>query len=91
MRSASGGWVAPEAAEIGLEGLGDEEVADLAGVRVDHGATEGVAADLLEGAGDAARVAGELHSRGIGEKLALARHRGLDEPAEEITHITDEQ
>ena len=33
------------------------------------------------------RVAGELHPRGIGQSLALARHGGLQQPAEEHSNI----
>src|SRR5258708_32739881 len=80
----------PEAAEIGLEGLGEEKVADLLDVVADDIAAEGVAADFLEGTGDAAGVAGELHGRGVGEEFALARHGGLDEPAEEIADVADD-
>ena len=41
------------------------------------------AADLLQRAGDAAGLPGELHRRGVGQVLALPGHRGLDEPADE--------
>ena len=44
---------------------------------------EAVPADLLQRAGEAEWVAGELHGRGVGEELALAADGGLDEPAKE--------
>src|SRR5690606_4430916 len=58
-----------------------EHVAGLFGARVPHGRT-GVG-DARESAGDALRIARELDGRGVGEELALARHAGLDQLAEQ--------
>ena len=63
--------------------VAEEHVAGFLGVRRLKLRAEAQAADLLERAGQARRVARELHRRGVGEKLALAADRGLDEPAEE--------
>src|SRR5690606_12293136 len=49
-----------KAAEIGLEGLGEEKVADLPGFVAADGSGEGVATDFLECGGDANGIAGEL-------------------------------
>ena len=65
-------------------------MAELRGVAADHVAAQRVAADFPERAGDAAGIAGELHGGGVGEEFALARHGGLDEPAEEIADVADD-
>ena len=38
---------------------------------------------------DTTRIPGKLNCRGIGEKLSLARHRGLDQRAEEMPDVAD--
>ena len=81
----------PESAEEGAEALGEEEVRELRGVGVGQARTERVAADLFQGAGDAGGVARELDGGGVGEEFALARHGGLDEAAEEIAHVADDE
>ena len=48
-------------------------------------------ADGRERARDALGVARELHRGGVGEELALARHRRLDQPAEEEAGVADDQ
>ncbi len=64
---------------------------DLAGVVVNDGATERVAADFFQRSGDAGGIARELDGRGVGEEFALARDGGLDHAAEKIPHIADEK
>ena len=48
----------------------------------------GPATDGFQGTGDAIRVAGKLNSKGIGQKLTLARQGGLNQLAEKITEIS---
>ena len=81
----------PESAEVGAETLGEKEMTDLRRVRVADVGAEGEAADFAEGVGDAARVARELDGGGVGEKLTLARHGSLDESAEKIADVADDQ
>ena len=45
--------------------------------------------DLFQRAGDALRLAGELHRRRIRQYLARAAHAGLDHPAEEDADVAD--
>ena len=63
--------------------VAEEHVAGFLGVRRLELRAEAQAADLLQRAGQARRVARELHRRGVGEKLALPADGRLDEPAEE--------
>ncbi len=51
-------------AEVHVAGLGNPRMADAAGTDE--------TADLLQRPGEAGRIAGELHRRGVGEILALA-------------------
>ena len=46
--------------------------------------------NALEGAGNAVRIAGELHRRGIGKEFALARNRRLDPARHEQSGVTDQ-
>ena len=55
--------------------LGEVEVAHLGRVLVADLRAGAQPADLLERAGDARRVAGELHGGGVGQELAAARRR----------------
>src|SRR5436305_2688021 len=57
----------------------------------EDGRTQRIAADFFQRAGDAAGIARELHGRRVGEKLALPRHGRLDQAAEEITDITEQE
>ena len=71
------------------DGVAEEHMARLLGVRIlDVGALF-QRPDLLEGAGDAIGIAGELDGRGISEELALAGDRSLDQVAEEHAHVAD--
>ena len=82
MRSASGGWVSSRWKNDSPMPLPKNMwLASRRGPpRVSSRAQ---AANLLERAGQAGRVARELHRRGVGEELALAADGGLDEAAEE--------
>ena len=53
------------------EGVAEEHVADFLGVGVADPRALGQAADLLQRPGDSARIARELHRRGVGQELAL--------------------
>jgi hypothetical protein len=75
-------------AEAG-RGAAEEHVAGLRRVRALIAEPAGEAADLLERAGDAFRVARELHRRGVGQELALAAHGRLDQVAEERAEEAD--
>ncbi|HQF39720.1 MAG TPA: hypothetical protein PK322_11430 [Opitutaceae bacterium] len=66
-------------------------MAELSGLLGDDARAEGVGTDLLERAADAGRVAGELHGGGVGQALALAGDGGLDEAAEEVADVADDQ
>jgi hypothetical protein len=66
------------------ERVGEEQVARFTRLRMADPAAAVQPADLGERAGDAPRVARELHGRGVGEELALARHRRLDEAREHL-------
>jgi hypothetical protein len=79
MRSASGGCVARQAKRVSGEAVAEVEVARLRRVRRRQLRARSAAADLLERAGDAERVAGELNGRGVGQELALARDGALDQ------------
>src|SRR5207237_7617789 len=72
-----------EAGEAHLDALAEEEVRHLLRIAALDQRAAARRADLVERAGDALGVARELHARGVGEELALARHRCLDEPREE--------
>ncbi len=63
--------------------VAEEHVAGFRGVSGLELRAVAQAANLLQRAGQAGRVAGELHRRGIGEELALPADGGLDEPAKE--------
>ena len=63
---------------------------DLSGVTRSELGIGRLSADLFEGAGDARRIAGELHGRGVGQKLPLARDGGLNQATEEIAHVADD-
>ena len=49
-----------------------------------------VATDFLQRPGNALRIAGELHGRGVGEKLALPAYCGLAQAAEERPGIAQQ-
>jgi hypothetical protein len=68
MRFTSGGWVENSCAG---QTLGEQHVPHFLGIGLQHRSGAG-GADLLQGAGDALGLAGELHRRGIGQVLALA-------------------
>ena len=72
-----------EGIESGRDGPAEEHVARLGSMGIHHLGARLESADLLERAGYPRRIAGELDRRGVGEKLALAAHRGLDEIAHE--------
>ena len=63
--------------------IAEEHVAGFLGVGRLELRAVAQAADLLQRAGQARRVARELHRRGVGQELALAADGGLDEPAKE--------
>ena len=69
------------------DGVAEEQVARLLGLGGVDARPLGQGADLLEGAGDPVRIARELHGRRVGQELALAAHRGLDQVAEEDADI----
>ncbi len=71
--------------------FGKKEMPDLRRLVSLEPRTERIAADLAQGAPDAAGIAGELDGRGVGEKLALARNGSLDDAAEEVADVTDDQ
>ncbi len=76
---------APERAGAALE----QHVRDLLGLgELDPRAVGG---DLLERSGQALRLARELHGRGVRERFALARHRGLDHAAQEHADPADHE
>ena len=79
MRSSSGGCVANMLANA----FGEIHVAGLGRARADELRAEHGRADSLQCAGDALRIARELHGRGVGQILALPRDGRLDEIAEE--------
>ena len=64
------------------ERRGEEEVAELRDVRVPRSARR-QSADLAQRTRDARRIPRELDGARVGEELALAADRGLDEPSEE--------
>ncbi len=70
------------------DGVAEEQVAGLLGLGSTDARTLGECTDLLEGSGDPVRIARELHGRRVGQELALAAHRGLDQVAEEHPDIT---
>jgi hypothetical protein len=76
---------AAERARAALE----QHVRDLFGV--DRHDARRIAADFLQGAGEPVRLARELHRRGVGQSLAIARHSGLDEPREQHADPADDQ
>ena len=63
----------------------EQHVADLLGVRRPDMGGLFVAANFLECVCDAVRLPRELHGRCIGQILALARYRRLDETSEKHT------
>src|SRR5262249_1007371 len=78
-------WVRREQARDSLfqQRVREAHVAHFADVGVIQVRALFESADLSERAGDAVRVARELDGAGIGQVLALPRHRGLDQVAEE--------
>ena len=56
-----------------------------------EGRAQSEAADFLQRAGDARRVARELDRGRVSEELALPRDGRLDQPAEEVADVTDDQ
>src|SRR5262245_4719935 len=70
------------------DGISEEQVAGLLGLGSADVRALFQRADLLESAGNPVRISGELHGRGIGQKLTLPAHRGLDEVAEEDADIS---
>jgi len=86
------GWVGgPDAAEHGAETLGEKEMADGGAFRGLERGAEGESADFLERAAEAGGVAGELDGGGVGEEFALTGDCGLDEAAEEIADVADDE
>ncbi len=81
----------PEAAEHGAETLREKEVADGGALVVRERGAHGVAGDFFEGAADAGGVARELDGGGVGEEFALAGDGGLDEAAEKIADVADDE
>ena len=71
--------------------VAEEHVAGFLGMGRLELRAEAQAADLLERAGQARRVARELHRGGVGEELALAADGGLDEPAKQDADPADHQ
>lgn len=60
------------------------QVAELGSIRRPQLRAGCMTTDLLQRTTNAVGVAGELHRRGIGKKLALAADRGLDQVAENV-------
>ena len=73
------------------DAVAEEQVARLLGVRAGEARARAEAADLAQRAGEPERVAGELCRGGVGEELALARHRALDQSREEDADVADDQ
>ncbi len=78
-----------QAEEPAGQSIGKEQVAGIRGVRRFH--LGAIAANFLQRAGKAGRIASELHRRGIGQKFALAADGGLDEASEKNSERPDGQ
>jgi hypothetical protein len=70
------------------QALAEQHVAHFLGVGVAELRTFRQAGELLQRAGEAARLPRELHRRGIREQLALAAQAGLDQAAEEHADVS---
>src|SRR5690348_349783 len=81
----------PKSGDAGAKTLREEEMADPGGLVRFQSGTERVAANFLERAREAGRVARKLNARCVGQKFALPRDGGLDEPAEKIADVTDDE
>ena len=69
----------------------EKHVADFLGVRVAYLRRFGPAADLLERPGNSVGQSGELHRRGVGQKLALPRDGALDQLSKKQTDRADHE
>ena len=79
MRSTSGGWVAKARPMPSRE----QQVRDFLGVGIHEAGTGAERADLHQRVPEALRVARELDGGGVGQRFAVTRDRGLDQPPEE--------
>ena len=68
------------------KGVGEKHVTGLGGLGVVDARPLGQPADLLERPANAVGVARELDGAGVGQVLALPRHRRHDQPTEERSH-----
>src|SRR6185503_5759723 len=80
-----------QAGKLHLDPLAEEHMRHVLGMAVGDQGAGRRRADLVERSSDAVRIARELHAGGVGEELALARGRGLDEAREKEADITDQQ
>jgi hypothetical protein len=68
------------------EGVGKKHVTSLGGLGIVNARRLGQPADLLQRPANAVGVARELDGAGVGQVLALPRHRRHDQPTEERSH-----
>ena len=68
------------------EGVGEKHMTDLGGLGVVDARPLGQPADLLKRPANAVGVARKLDGAGVGQVLALPRHRRHDQPTEECSH-----
>ena len=72
------------------EGVAEKHVADFRGMGVADSRAFVQPADLLQRPGDSARIASELHGRGVGQELALPADGRLDQIAEEHAEVAED-
>ena len=77
--------------EGAADALGEQEVRDFLRVGVHEARAGAERPDLHQRVPQALRVARELHGGGVRQRLAVARHRGLDQPPEEQPDPTERE